>query len=129
MWLDPIALFLRAQTITGLPTGEVYIGIIPSDVPVGVALTSAYQGMPVDPELPGYHKGPMQMIVRAKKSLDAENIAQLASDLLTFEGVQVGDIYVNYIRPRHLPAVFPRSNGDHYEASVNFDLCFVREIG
>lgn len=129
MWLDNIALLLREATVPGLPRNSVFVQTIPADLSIGVMVASGYQGMKVDPELPGYHKGPMQLIVRAKTSLAAEEIALALSEILNFEGRDVGDILVNYIRPRHLPAVFPSSKGDHYEASVNFDICFVRQIG
>lgn len=129
MWLDNIAVLLRATTVRNLPRNSVFVHTIPANVPTGAMLASGYQGMKIDPELPGYHKGSLQLIVRAKTSLAAEEIAQEISEILDFEGREVGDILINYIRPRHLPVVFPSSKGDHYEASVNFDICFVRQIG
>lgn len=126
MWLDDMAEFLRLKTIPGLPANSVYVHALPADVKVGIMLTTGYQGMPIDKEIPRFHKGPMQMIVRAKKSIDAEAIAQAASDHLEIEGADVGSIHVNYVHPGHLPALFPSSKADLYEASVNFDVCFVR---
>ena len=127
MWTDDIANYARTGTFDGLPSDEIYANTIPSDRKIGAMLTAGYKGMSVDPEIPAYHKGPMQLIVRAGESLDAEAIAQLVSDyLMLCQEVTVGDIFIHYINPRHLPVVFPASNGDHYEASVNFDVCFVR---
>jgi hypothetical protein len=37
-------------------------------------------------------------------------------------GNATNPVLVLYVRPRHDPIVFPRSEGDLYEASVNFDF-------
>lgn len=126
MWLDDLVEYLRQQDIPQLPTASVYVHSIPSDVKTGIMLTTGYQGMPTDKEIPRFHKGPMHMIVRSRKSIDAETIAQIASDLLESDGMELPSIYLNYCHSRHLPSVFPSSKADLFEAAVNFDVCFVR---
>ena len=126
MWIDEITDYLADVGVEGLKPYEIFTQVIPANMSQAVMLAGGI-GMPVDPELPGFHKGSFQAVVRHSKSRDAEEIAQLVSDALETElMVDLDSIRVNYIRPRHLPLVFPRSDGDFYEAVVNFDLCFVR---
>lgn len=127
MWLEDLALHLRAMNHPDVGT-NVFVHALPSTVETGVMLASGYQGMPVDPYIPEYYKGPMQIIARAKKSAQAEAIASAISKALTMEEVTVGNIIVRRCHPRHLPVPFPRSNGDYFEASVNFDICFLSDM-
>lgn len=124
MWLTDIGEFARTLNVPKLGA-NIFVHTMPHDRTPAAMLVSGYQGMPIDQELPGYYRGPMQMIVRAKTSADAEEIATALMNGLWVHTTQMGSIYVNHLRPEHLPAVFPRSNGDFYEASVNFEVCFV----
>lgn len=127
MWIDDLADHLIAQSIPELADDAVFVHTIPAGKVPALMLASGYNGIPVDPELPGYHKGALQIIARASRSVKAEEIAQKVSDALEItSSTDVGNLTVHYLRPRSLPAVFPRSNGDYYEASVNFDICFLR---
>lgn len=125
MWTDELATHLRAQNIPGIGQ-NVFSGSIPQEVKV--ALMVAAMPVSIDPELPGYHKGRVQLISRAKTSLLAEELATAGMNELTISSQDVGNIYINYLRPVHLPVSFPRSNGDYYEASVNFDICFLSDM-
>lgn len=126
MWIDELAEYVEAAGIEDYD-GVVYAQTLPPHLTEGVMVSSTLVGIPVDPELPGFHQGGFQMVARAKTSERAEVIAQAVIDAIeTEESVMLDTIKINYIRPRHLPVSFPRSEGDHYEAVVNFDLCFVR---
>lgn len=126
MWIDDLAVWAETLVITGLPT-PVYVQTIPAEVSPAVMFAAPQIGVRVDPDLPGYHHTSFQMVVRAKKSQDAEILAQRVSDAIeTEQRVSLTNIRVNFIRPRHLPTSFPRSDGDFHEAVVNFDLCFIR---
>lgn len=126
MWIDEIAEYLESKGVTDIPE-PVYVETMAPDAQRAVMLAGPPSGMRYDPELPGFHKGGLQMVCRAKTSKAAEELAQLVSDTLETEvATNVTKLRINYIRPRHLPQVFPRSGGDYYEAVVNFDLCFVR---
>lgn len=129
MWLDDLALYVRDQPLEGVDPDTITINSMPSDVQEGAVLLTGYRGMSVDPELPGFHRGPMQLIVRSRLSKRAEEIALTLSDVLTINEQVIADNTFHYVRPLHLPVPFPKSNGDYYEASVNFDICFVRHIG
>lgn len=124
MWLEDLTNFVRDARIEHVGQ-SVFMYTMPHDLQPALMLTSSYAGIPVDPELPGYYKGSIQLIARAKKSSLAEAASQAASDLLTMENVDIGDTHINYLRPRHLPVLYPRSAGDYYEAAVNLDICFL----
>jgi hypothetical protein len=126
MWIDEIAEYLEGKNVAGVPD-QVYVGTIPAGMTLAVMLAGPQVGVKVDPDMPGYHKTSLQMVVRAATSSTAEELAQLVSDSLETETMTtIEKVRINHIRPRHLPIPFPRSGGDYYEAVVNFDLCFVR---
>lgn len=124
-WIDEIAVHLENKPVPGY-AGTVYVQTIPVNVVPAVMLAGPMNGVPIDPEIRGLYKNAsLQLVVRAKKSADAETLAKAASDAVeTEQYVTLDTIRVRHIRPRHLPASFPRSDGDFYEAVVNFDLCF-----
>lgn len=127
MWLDDIADYYEAKRPADLAEVRVFIHTMPANEKRAIMFAGSYNGMPVDAELPGFHKGPMQVVVRATKSSDAEQIAQAVSDAIETEVETIqGNLKMIHIRPRHLPVPFPRSGGDYYEAVVNFDVCFAR---
>lgn len=127
MWLDEIAIYLRSLHISGIDQA-VFVHAMPAEVKPAVMVAVGYQGMPVDPEIPGFFKGRIQAVSRGLKSINAEEYAQAVSNALTINETTVGSIFVKYIRPVHLPVPFPRSGGDYYEASVNFDICFLSDM-
>jgi hypothetical protein len=126
-WLDELADHIASKGIVGIPADNIFVQQIPTGVTPAAMIASPQTGIRIDPELRGLFKGSLQLVVRAAKSKDAENLAQAISDGIETEtGVELDSVSVRYIRPRHLPVPFPRSEGDLFEAVVNFDLCFVR---
>lgn len=125
-WIDALAEHIEGLAIPDVPA-LVYVQNIPSDVDEAIMIAGPPSGVDVDPELPRFLKGGFQMVVRAKTSSRAEVIAQTVSDAVeTYETVPGTIIEIRHIIPRHLPISFPRSDGDYFEAVVNFDLCFIR---
>lgn len=132
MWLEDLAIYVREQDVAGIGTNVFIYTLKENDV--GAMLTSHTAGMLSSKDIPDYYKGALQLIVRSNSAKDAEVQAAAVSKLLSSqekqklgqgEGLTLPSIQVNYIYPRHLPVVYPRSDGDFYEASVNFDICFV----
>lgn len=91
----------------------------------------------VDPEIPKMYRGSFQLVVRGRDISSTQSIAKKISDALDYNeriskglapDIGVHPYVVKYIRPRHLPLLYPRSDGDLYEASVNFDICFMASI-
>jgi hypothetical protein len=96
-------------------------------------VASRSDGLKTDRDIPNFYKGVMQIIARAHTMQDSVTQAQAVSDLLSsFQkrmegndtGLDLGTVNFSYIYPSHLPITFPRSDGDFYESSVNFDVCF-----
>ena len=120
-----LAQHLRDQNIT--PVGQnIFLRTMPPRVSPAAMLVTPLDGIAIDQELPDYHNDDLQIIVRSQDPVEAETATQALSDALTMYGQEFASIKVNYIRPRHLPALYPMSDGDFYEASVNFDFNFVR---
>lgn len=132
MWLQDIAEYVRDQSVDGIGMNVFIYTLKENDV--GAMFTSLNTGMNASNELPDFYKGPLQLIVRSVSPKQAHDQAQAISDLLSSHkrnalgvdaGLSLPTIKVNYIYPRHLPVVYPRSDGSFFEASVNFDICFV----
>lgn len=132
MWLEDIANYIRSANIDGIGS-KVFIYTMKA-TDTGAMITSHNTGLPVNNDIPDYYKGPFQLIVRANDPRSANAQATAIWNLLNShekeklgQGVtfELPSIFVNFIYPRHLPVVYPRSDGDFFEASVNFDICFV----
>lgn len=126
MWLDELAEYAAGKAIAGIPAENIFVQQIPTGTVPAAMLAAPQTGVRIDPELRGLFKGSLQLVVRAAKSSEAESLAQAISDGIETEfEVALDSVTIRYIRPRHLPVPFPRSDGDLFEAVVNFDLCFV----
>lgn len=132
MWIQDLAEYIRAQNIAGIGNNVFIFTMKAEDI--GAMVTSHNQGVPNIPDLPDYYKGPMQIIVRSpnpQSSLEQIQaiVTLLDSNRKRKQGVDMSlalpNTKFNYIFPRHFPVVYPRSDGGYYEASVNFDVCFV----
>lgn len=127
-YLLDVATYLEQQGI-GYTTGrakDIFIYEMPETVTEAVLLKDAPLGNEIDHELPGYIVGDFQVIVRAKEIADGEAKADAVSSALTILNQTIGSLSVNYIRPRHLPMVFPVSEGDYREWLVMFDTNFCK---
>ncbi|MBP2498250.1 hypothetical protein ABID82_005141 [Methylobacterium sp. PvP062] len=130
MRIDLLADLLEAAKI-GTPGTSIFEDEMPADARAGVLLRLPILGVPIDWEIPGYLKGQVQAIVRAQKVATGDALARKVSEALTFtdrsftddKGVEV--MFVNYLRPRTLPIIYPRSDGNGKEWSINLDACYV----
>lgn len=132
MWLEDLGNYLRAQNVAGIGSSVFVYTLKENDV--GAMLTAHTSGVLASLDIPDYYKGPLQLVVRATNPKDAEQQATAIVKVLSSTekqklgqaiGFTLPTIQVNYVYPRHLPVVYPRSDGNYYEASVNFDICFV----
>lgn len=130
MRIDLIADYLEAQDL-GLPGVNIFEEEMPASTKVGILLKLPLQGIPVDHELPGYFRGQLQAIVRAQKVDTGDRLAHAVSTALTlvnqpFAGEDGAEaMFVNYLRPRTLPIVYPRSDGNGKEWSINMDASYL----
>jgi hypothetical protein len=122
MELDAIVPLLTAA---GVPDASIFIYTMPLAVTNGVLLLNGVGNLvPIDPELPGYFRGTFQVIVRCARFQDGDAVMKRVLPALTIEGDEgapVAGYKVNFIRPRHKPIVYPRSDADVLELSVSTD--------
>ena len=104
---------------------NIFVFNMPDRVDSGILLKDAPLGTPIDQELPGYFSTEFYAIVRATEHAEGEALANAMSTALTIDesGVVAG-LFVNFIRPRIIPMVFPVSDGDYVELLVIYDINF-----
>lgn len=113
----------------GYTTGyekDIFVFQMPETVSKGILLRDAALGTMIDHELPGYYHTEFQCIVRSKEHAEGEAKANAVSSGLTILNQTIGTLNVKYVRPRHIPMVFPVSDGDYLEWLIIFDICFVK---
>lgn len=69
-------------------------------------------------------RGSIQVIARSIDEDLASNKAKQISSALRVSGVDIGDMHIYHMFPRNEPLVYPRSEGDLIEASVNVDISY-----
>lgn len=118
---------LRTRLLEGNLGHDVYVFHMPAHERMAVLLL-ARKAAPVNHYLPGYYKSDYQAIIRAPSSdiAGGQALADQVMVLLSIEQEsQLADIAVKYSLPRHQPFMYPVSNGDLIEWSINFDAAFV----
>jgi len=124
MKIEPLAEYLESEGIAKAGK-DLFAYYMPDSVSEGILLISSLEGTPIDTELPGYRKTGFQVIIRHDDHVKGRALADQVSSALTMSNTTLTDMYVNYIRPRHEPVVFPSSEGDFLEFSVNYDANYV----
>jgi hypothetical protein len=122
-----LAEYLAMQGL-GKVTGSaktIYVNHMPASVTKGILLRQDYLGIQIVPELPGYFKTTFQVILRNPDMQDGADLAERVSAALTQERKVIGEMTVNYLRPRHKPIPYPASKGDQFEFLVNVDACYL----
>lgn len=131
MDLVTLARLLEAEELDLRITGtqkNLFVIHMPAQVTVGVLLRELSPGATVDHEIPRFHRTTFQAIVRHDDFLKGRKLAEDVSRVLSMECVDLDGMHVHYIRPDNLPYVFPASQGDLLEFSVNFDACYVLAV-
>lgn len=103
-----------------------YASSMPADVPRGVLFRLPLNGVPIDPELPGYRKTSIQVIVRDASREEGEERCLILMDALTMNETFLENFKITYMRPRHDPIDYPRSGSGYVEFSVNYDVRYFR---
>lgn len=127
MNLEPLAQKLSDDGIATAGV-DLFIHNMPSNVTKAVLLLSNLTGTPIDFELPGYRRTSFQAIIRHTDYVQGLALANEVSEALTFKsGESILDtLHIKHILPRHEPVVFPVSEGDFLEISVNFDAVYIQ---
>lgn len=103
---------------------DIFVNYMPSDVEVGILLLGRMSGDVIDYYLPGIKRGGFQVIVRVPDYDDA--LINSILPLLTIQGKTVKGLDVKYILPKTDPVVYPATDGNNIEYSVNFDAVYAK---
>lgn len=130
--LEQLAAVLAAANL-GTPGQSLFIHRMPAEIQQGILLLTPLAGMEIDHELPGWRRGGFQMIVRATSANNAIQLALSAGTALTWaqpKTLAAISLYpamrVLFCRPLHDPIMYPRSDGNLIEASVNFEMAYIK---
>jgi hypothetical protein len=93
---------------------------MPAELNIGILVMTRVQIL-VDPYT-GMRKGTFQVICRDLEIVPAHDRATSLIKAIVTEGVKVGEVTFNFIKPQHEPLVFPRTEGAQFEAAVNFNF-------
>lgn len=123
--LEAIADYLETQG-HGVIGRDIFVHFMPENVKAGVLLLDPIIGQEIDHYAPGYrNNGFLRLVVRSQTYTEGFERAKDVSEELNFERKQLVGIFMNYIRPRIEPVVFPNSKGDNLEFLVTFDVGYV----
>lgn len=121
-WIADLAQYLRDANFL---SGRVFAYEMPEDIDLGAMVIPPLEGLVFDPEMPSRYKGPYQVLVRTKELRDAHDLGADLIQLLTFHNVNVGGMYVQLSEPVSTPIVYPRTDANQYEASVNMRIAMI----
>lgn len=116
----------------GFVQGEtMFRDFLPATCSVGVMTRVPLQGLPIDPNIPGFYKGRMQVIVRHTSPTDGALMAARVQKILTMNGRERypatelrGEVHLDVFQPETLPISFPRLAGNGFEWSQHFVCVF-----
>jgi hypothetical protein len=104
---------------------------MPADVMIGVMTRVPLEGLQVDANMPGRHKGRMQVITRhtdpvlgAKLSADVTKVLQVQAMERYDATAERGRASISLFYPETLPIQFPRLDGGGLEFSQHFKVVF-----
>jgi hypothetical protein len=123
MYLEDLATRLRTANISGVGQ-NVFINGAPSDISQALMILPPLDGLAIDGYLPDYYRGLIQVVARHPSEPQAYALARAASEIMEMRREELPTIFVNQSRATNLPVVYPRSEGDLFEASVTFDFRF-----
>lgn len=124
-FLDEIAERLESNNV-GTLERDIFIHFMPAEVKRGVVLIESLSGAMIDHELKGMNRTAVQAVVRNPDYSAGIAKAKEVITALTIERELLTKVTVNYMRARHQPVVYPRSDaGNTLEVSINFDANYV----
>lgn len=116
--------YLQSKGV-GTPGQDLFAYQMPEIVDQGVMLLDDLSGSQKDHELPGLHRGKIQVIVRHTDYASGIALVQQVSDALAVQNITIDTMDIRYLRPRSEPIVYPFSKGNHLEFSVTFDTVYI----
>ncbi|MBO6507507.1 MAG: hypothetical protein JJ979_03310 [Roseibium sp.] len=125
---------MLAEAGLGIVGKTLFAAEMPAECDRGVLVRYPLDGVAIDPELPGYHRFDLEVIVRAKTVEDGDMLANQVMSVFHFDErkdvVDLGSgtvkFTINYMKPRTLPRIFPRMEGNGREWSFSVNTCTVK---
>lgn len=115
----------------GTPGVDLFCHRLPADIERGTMVTGNLAGTDIDHELTGWRQGRIQVIVRDPDHEDGMVRTRAVMAALSLVNVLLPatagapEVFMRRLRPIHDPIVYPRSDGDLIEFSVNFEGVWV----
>lgn len=125
MNLMPIAKYIQDNKLGELGK-TLFINMMPIDLNLGILIRNPLVGTEIDYELIDYFNTEFQLIVRADTYIKGEDLMRQAMNVLNVQNKELDNLFFNFIRPRTEPIVFPLSDGNLLEFSVDFDVNFYK---
>lgn len=129
MNLEVVAQILQDANL-GRIGQDIFIHYMPAETKRGIMLRLPLTGVEVNHYMPGFYKSRFQVIVREQRIEAGETLSHavvkaLYTDLRTEYVTPRGEnLLVHYIHHDSWPIVYPLSDGNAREWSINFDCCF-----
>ena len=130
MRLDLLAALIEQQGL-GTRGVDIFIHRMDAEISKGILLKLPIAGIDTDYDLPGYYKTDFQVIIRAQRQEDGDDLAKQLNKLLTMYGRDFTNtdasfaMQVKQMYPAKLPIVYPRSDGHGIEWSLNIHAAYV----
>lgn len=124
---------LETKLIAGgfTPGIDLFRNYMSADCAIGVMTRVPLQGLPIDPYIPNYYRGKMQVIVRHKDPVIGAAMSNRVQRLLTVESRETypanterGVTHLDLFLAETLPISFPRLDGNSFEWSQHFRCVF-----
>lgn len=111
---------------------NVFRNFMPADCVIGVMTRWPLTGLAIDPYIPNYYKGRIQVVLRHKSPVEGAVMAARVQDLLTLRtarehhlaNAERGEVHLDIFQPETLPITFPRLDGNGFEWSQHFSCAF-----
>lgn len=123
MILKEMATILEENNIGTLGI-DLFIYFMPFDVAVGILLLPRLSGELIDNDITGLRRGGFQVVVRTPDYDDT--LVNSIVPLLTIRGKVVKGLDIKYTLPKSEPVVYPATDGNNIEYSVNFDAVYAK---
>lgn len=108
---------------------DLFVHHMNGDVRQGILLRVPLSGVPIDHELPDYFRAEVQVIVRAQNQAAGSTLAARLLRELSLYKVTLTDgvttLTINQMLPKTKPIVYPRSESNGMEWSINFACSYV----
>lgn len=114
-----------------IPGESLFRNYMPPEVKVGAMVRVPLDGMRIDPHMPNYYRGKMQVITRHTNPVDGDLMANAITKVLIVQvpesyiaSDERGDARIMIFFPETLPIRFPSLAGNGFEWAQTFTCAF-----